>query len=192
MEQQILDEKSFLEKYNFDNYVHITVANPTTTNFTFVMMIQTGMDRALGKPREEQRTFMVPAGGKERFVGSVANLYLDQMSKKMAQEEEKFSDMADFSAKGRYYDDLIVSIDDPFSDAAYVPYDDSAQLAQKAETGTTEVAFAAIREDSVAKAEKERLEQENAELRALLETQTKPAIGVFAAVKTDIKPKAAK
>lgn len=172
--EQILDEKAFLDKYNFDNYVHITVTNPDTKDFHFTMMIQTGLDRQTARPREETRTFMVPAGGKERFVGSVANLYLDAMSKKIAQDSGKFGDMADWNAKARYYDDLIISIDDPFTDAAFVSYETAPAVAAMATETAAEVPFAAIQPDAAAIAEKQRLEAENAELRALLDKQTEP------------------
>lgn len=171
MEQsEVLDEKSFQDKYWFDNYVHITVLNPTIKDFVFQMMIQTGMDRDKGKPREESRTFRVPAGGRERFVGSVANLYLDKMSKLLAQQEENFGSIADWNARAKYYDDLIADRDDPFADQAFVPYDEASIATQKVEP-IVEQAFSGAIEADEARKEKERadkLEQENLELRALL------------------------
>lgn len=166
--EEILDEKSFQDKYWFDNYVHITVANPTTSDFKFSMVVQTGIDRSIGKPREETRNFMVPAGGKERFVGSVANLYLDKMSKLLAQEARKFGDISDWNARAVYYDELIIDKDDPYNDAAYVSFDDAKPQGEASDSETSGQPFAAAK---AAQAERERLELENAELRKKLAEQ---------------------
>lgn len=178
--EQIIDEKAFLDKYNFDNYVHITVSNPTTKDFTFLMMIQTGIDRQTARPREEHRTFMVPAGSRERFVGSVANLYLDQMSKQIAQDAGTFGDISDWGARAKYYDDLIVSIDDPFHDAAFVSYEEQPKAAADMTAGAAEVPFAQLAPLEVAQVpdttEKDRLEAENAELRRKLELASTPTL----------------
>ncbi len=161
--EQVLDEKSFLDKYNFDNYVHVTVQNPSSEDYEFVMIVQTGMDRSSGKPREERRTFKVPAGGKERFVGSVANLYLDQMSKKIAQEEKRFSAIADFVSRAKIYDDLIVGVDDPYSEHAFVSYEDGVAGVAKAAETAAEVPFAQVAAEDE---EKQRVLKENEELKA--------------------------
>lgn len=165
MEQApILDEKSFYEKYWFDNSVHVTVSNPDTQDFIFKMVVAIGIDRATGKPREEHKTFMVPAGGKERYVGSVANLYLDMMSKYIAQKEGKIADITDWKRRAEYFDDLIVDIDDPFADNTFVPYTDVSGDARAAEVPAEMPFAAAVAQDE----EKQRLERENEELKAKL------------------------
>jgi hypothetical protein len=132
-----VDEKEFLEKYWFKNTEVITVTNPRDTDYVFQMMVETGLNPATGKMGQEQRTYIVPAGGSERFPGPIANLYLDQMAKLLAQDDDRIQFMVDFALKAQYYDDLIANKDDliaqhvPQSTPNYLKAAEQAPVAQE-------------------------------------------------------------
>lgn len=86
----------------------MTVVNPRKEDFVFQATSEVGVDTSTGKMKAEARTYRVKAGEHERFPGPIANLYLDQMSKLIAQDDNKFQFMIDFALKAQYYDDLIV------------------------------------------------------------------------------------
>lgn len=171
-----LDEKSFWEKYYFENSTHVMVVNPLTTDYSFQMVVQLGIDRNTGRQHEEARKFAIKAGGKERWVGSVANLYLDQMAKKQAQDADRFGDIGDWNARARYYDDLIVDIADPYATGSYIPYDPTSINAPSVNTPVAEVPFAQVAAEDE---EKKRLERENEELKAKLAEISKPETSVL-------------
>lgn len=114
-----MDEPQFIEKYWMTNTKIVTVTNPRTEDFVFQSVVEVGVDMATGKMRSEPRHYRVLAGETERFPGTIANLYLDQMSKMIAQDEDKFQFLIDFALKAQYYDQLIVDIEDLIND--YVP-----------------------------------------------------------------------
>ena len=111
-----MEEKEFNEKYWQTNTKLVTVSNPRSEDYVFQATTDSGVDIATGRMKSETRHYKVPAGGSERFPGPIANMYLDQMSKLVAQDEDKFQFMIDFSLKAQYYDQLIVSIDDLIHD----------------------------------------------------------------------------
>lgn len=106
-----MDEQQFNEKYWFKNTHVISVVNPRNEDYKFQAVIDTGMNVATGKMEASPRQYLVKAGGQERFIGVVANMYLDQMSKLIAQDEDKFQFMIDFALKAQYYDQLIIGIE---------------------------------------------------------------------------------
>lgn len=125
-----MDEKDFYQKYAFTLGQLVTVLNPTSEDFSFKVTIDVGVDFATGQTKSATNEYTVPAGGHRRFPGPVANMYLDQMFKKLIQEEEQdfinanpdvantpqsgvhVAGMADFGIRAQYYDQLIVG--DPF------------------------------------------------------------------------------
>lgn len=107
-----MDEKQFVEKYNFDNLKMVTIVNPTSEDFTFGITMETSVDISNGQMKSETKQYVVRAGDKERLPGVAANLYLDQISKKIAQEEDRFALYPDFAERAKYYDDLIVEVED--------------------------------------------------------------------------------
>lgn len=198
MEQsEPLDEKSFADKYIFDNYVHVMVINPNTEDYKFTMMVETGIDRSTAKTRIEKRTFLVKAASKESYVGSVANLFLEGITKQTMQQDKTFSQYNDFNARAKYYDKFIVAVDDPFNDSSFVPYPDDLATKQ-AVVPVQEQPFAQIEADNG------RLAKENEELRALLAIKDDEAAATkepvpetkeeqpFAGMAGAAKPKAAK
>lgn len=59
----------------------------------------------------EMRHFFIKAGGKEKFPGVIANVYLDQMTKILAQNDGKLEFMSDPNLMKIYYDKLIVDVE---------------------------------------------------------------------------------
>lgn len=107
-----MDEMEFAKKYVFSNLKIVTVVNPRKEDYTFGATIDAGVDLGTGRLRSEQRTYMVKTGGQERLPGPIANMYLDQMAKLIAQDEDKFKNIIDWAVKAKYYDDLVVDVID--------------------------------------------------------------------------------
>lgn len=107
-----MEEKEFNDKYWFSNTKIVTVNNPRSEDYIFQATSDVGIDTATGKMKTEARTYRVRKGEHERFPGPIANMYLDQMSKLIAQDDDKIQFMIDFKLKAEYYDDLIVGIED--------------------------------------------------------------------------------
>ncbi len=87
---------AFNAKYWFSTLQTVTVVNPLEEDWPFMV---------------EMRHYIIRKGAKERFPGVIANVYLDQMSKILAQHDENLGNMADPDLKKIYYDKLIVSVD---------------------------------------------------------------------------------
>lgn len=134
-----MDEVAFNTKYWFSNMKIVTVVNPREEDFVFGATVETGVDIATGKLKSEQRTYRVKAGTSERLPGPIANMYLDQMSKLIAQDEDKFQYMIDFALKAEYYDALISDSEDLIE--TYQPLPQYLQSSPRVET-VDEPAFA--------------------------------------------------
>lgn len=87
----------FIERYWFSSTQLVTVVNPTAEDYHFM---------------SELRNFMVPKGGTEDYVGTIANVYLDQMSKNIAQRDDQLELIADYVYRTQAYDGLIVAVKD--------------------------------------------------------------------------------
>lgn len=92
-----ITQAEFNKYYWFTSLQMVTVRNPLKTPFEF---------------RSEMRLYGVPAGGEESYVGTIANIYLDQMAKTIAQNENKLELIADPTMKSAYYKELIVEVKD--------------------------------------------------------------------------------
>jgi hypothetical protein len=115
-----VDLAEFNKKYWFRNTAMVEVTNPRDEDFEFTATIDTGqIDFNTGKSQVLTRKYLVKAGGSEKFVGSIANLYLDQMSKLVAQDRDEFGLLVDFAVRARYYDEMIANVNDLM--AAYEP-----------------------------------------------------------------------
>lgn len=122
------DETDFNVKYWHNSTKLVTVVNPRNEDYRFQAVIETGYSMETGKPMIEPRQYIVKAGGKERFPGPIANMYLDQMSKILAQEDKKIERMIDFALKAEYYDKLIVSVEDLLTQShTYPQYEDAKE-----------------------------------------------------------------
>jgi hypothetical protein len=141
-----VEEQEFNRKYWFNTMQIITVVNPTPKDYIFQAVIDAGVDVATGRMRAEQRQYKVPAGGTERFPGPIANMYLDQMAKLLAQQDEKFTLMIDLAHKAEYYDKLIVDMDDLMQSYQSLPQYQTETGAE--ETKAPEVPFAGVNHDS--------------------------------------------
>lgn len=98
---QQLTKEDFYKKYWFNSLQMVTVINPKPEDWPFMV---------------EMRRFIIKSGATERFPGVIANVYLDQMSKILAQDDEKLGYMADPSLRRLYYDKLIVNVEELVND----------------------------------------------------------------------------
>ncbi len=142
------EEKAFLEKYGFTNFQTVTVLNPTKDDYEFQIMVDVGVDRSTGKLRTDAKKYLVKAGEMERFPGYVANMYLDGMAKKLAQEDPKLGlgAVVNFHTRAKLYDDLIADVDDLLN-KQYVPFEEDTATADKVEE-TKEETFAGARKNA--------------------------------------------
>lgn len=114
-----LDEQAFIAKYWHPNTEVVTVINPTGNDYIFKATVDASIDVKTGRPRPEMREYRVPKGGSERFPGSIANMYLDQMSRQLAQQDSRLDRMVDFTERAKYYDQLTADTEDLI--ASYSP-----------------------------------------------------------------------
>lgn len=139
--ETLFDEQAFWAKYQHPNSEVVTVVNPTSSDYVFQATVDAAMDVRTGRPRSEARQYMVPKGGSQRFPGSIANMYLDQMSRQLAGEENRLDRMVDWTERAKYYDQLTADTEDLI--ASYTPnpayVDDNQHVATDVEA---EVPFA--------------------------------------------------
>lgn len=91
-----ITKDEFRQKYWFNTLQMVTLVNPLEEPFNFMV---------------EMRPFIIQAGKSERFPGVIANVYLDQMSKILAQNDDRLGFMADPNLIRIYYDRLIVDVE---------------------------------------------------------------------------------
>lgn len=88
-----LTSKEFWDVYWFQPTDLVTLINPLTTDYNFMV---------------EMRHFVVRAGSQEQMPGTVANVYLSEMTRLLAQVEDKFQHLSDLNLMKEFYDRLIV------------------------------------------------------------------------------------
>lgn len=137
------DEQSFAKKYWHTNTQIVTVVNPRSEDYVFQATTEVGVDVATGRMRAETRSYRVPHGGQERFPGPIANMYLDQMSKLVAQDDEKIQYMIDYALRSQYYDDLIVAVEDLIH--TYTPFPEYLDKGEKVDEKEEEKPFADLK-----------------------------------------------
>lgn len=115
-----MEEKDFFDKYWHSNTKIVTVVNPRNEDYVFQAVSEVGIDTSTGKMKVEQRSYRVKAGGNERFPGPIANIFLDQVAKLVAQDEDKIQFMIDFALRAEYYDRLTVDVEDLIN--TYTPH----------------------------------------------------------------------
>lgn len=103
---QPLTKKEFWDKYWFTPLQMVTIVNPKETDYPFMV---------------EMRSFVIKAGATEQMPGTVANVYLSQMTKILAQDDEKMEHLSDFQLMKVYYDKLIVDVKSLMPEANTVP-----------------------------------------------------------------------
>lgn len=101
-----MNVEDFHTTYWFNSLQMVEVINPLSYDWPFMV---------------EGRHFIIKSGAKERFPGIIANIYLDQVSKILAQDDDKLAYMADPNLKKIYYDKLIIHVEDLMSQVQQVP-----------------------------------------------------------------------
>lgn len=96
----------FWRVYWFSPLQMITLVNPKPYDFPFMF---------------ELRNFVIKAGANERLPGTVANLYLSQMTRIMAQDDGKMEHLSDFALMENYYKTLIVDVENMVKDIDNTP-----------------------------------------------------------------------
>lgn len=144
----VIEEQEFNDKYWHSNTKLVTVINPRTDDYVFQAVSETGIDTSTGRMKAEQRTYKVPAGGNERFPGPIANIYLQQMTALVAQDEEKIQYLIDYALKAQYYDQLIVNVEDLIN--TYTPFPEYLEKPKETETAEQpkEEAFAGVKKSA--------------------------------------------
>lgn len=100
-----MTKESFWEKYWFSPYQMVTLVNPKY-DYTFMV---------------EGRSFFIKSGATEKLPGTVANVYLSQMTRIMAQDDDKMEHLSDFALMKQYYDKLIVTVDNLINETSNTP-----------------------------------------------------------------------
>lgn len=101
-----LTTTDFNDKYWFSPLQRIRVVNPLPDDYPFMV---------------ELRHYLIKSGASEWFPGMIANVYLDQMSRIVAQNDENLGFMGDPNLRHIYYDKLIVEIEDMAPQAQQSP-----------------------------------------------------------------------
>jgi hypothetical protein len=148
-----MDESAFITKYGFNNFKIVTVSNPTAEDHEFQITMEVGVDPVTGKLKTEARKYIVKAGGHERFPGVVAQKYLDEMAKKLSQEEDQFKLYVDYGTRSKYYDRLIEDVEDLVSGPVNFEHlkPQGEPEASEAAENEPEVAFAGLDETAETK-----------------------------------------
>ena len=89
-----MTKDEFWKTYWFSPYHTVTLVNP---KYDYKFMV-------------EGRNFFIKAGATEPLPGTVANVYLSQMTRIMAQDDDKMQHLSDFALMRQYYDQLIVDV----------------------------------------------------------------------------------
>lgn len=101
-----ISKEDFTKQYWFNPYQNITVINPKDTDMPFMA---------------EGRHFIVEAGANATFPGPIANVYLDKVSRIVAQDKDELGFMADPTLKKLYYDRLIVAVESTIHEVSSTP-----------------------------------------------------------------------
>lgn len=101
-----MTKEEFWKLYWFSPLQLVTLVNPKSYDYPFMF---------------ENRNFIIRRGSKEVLPGTVANLYLSQMSRIMAQDDDKLHFMSDFALMKNYYDELIVTVKSTVQDIDNTP-----------------------------------------------------------------------
>lgn len=96
----------FWRVYWFSPLQMVTLVNPKSYDYPFMF---------------ELRNFVIKKGSKEKLPGTVANLYLSQMTRIMAQDDGKMEHLSDFALMENYYKSLIVDVENMVKDVDTTP-----------------------------------------------------------------------
>lgn len=101
-----MTKEAFWKLYWFSPLQMVTVVNPKSYDYPFMV---------------EGRNYMIKAGTKEKVPGTIANVYLSQMTRIMAQDDDKMNFLSDFALMRQYFDKLIVNVDNLISEVNNAP-----------------------------------------------------------------------
>jgi len=101
-----MTKEEFWKVYWFSPLQMVTLINPKPYDYKFMV---------------EMRNFIIKAGAKEKMPGTVANIYLSQMTRIMAQDEDKMNFLSDFALMRQYFDKLIVDVENLVKDVDNTP-----------------------------------------------------------------------
>jgi len=94
---QPMTKKDFWAQYWFSPLQLVKLTNPKKQDYVFMV---------------ELRQFVIRSGATEELPGTVANVYLSEMTRVLAQDDDKLEHLSDFALMKIYYDRLIVSVKD--------------------------------------------------------------------------------
>jgi hypothetical protein len=100
-----MTKDEFWKTYWFSPLQMVTLVNPKY-DYTFMV---------------EGRNFFIKSGATEKLPGTVANVYLSQMSRIMAQDDDKMQYLSDFALMRQYYDKLIVDVENMVKEVSNTP-----------------------------------------------------------------------
>lgn len=101
-----MTKKEFNDVYWFSPLQMVTVINSKSYDYAFMV---------------EGRNYMIKAGTKEKVPGTIANVYLSQMTRIQAQDDDKMQYLSDYALMRQYYDKFIVSVENLISEVSNVP-----------------------------------------------------------------------
>lgn len=100
-----MTKDEFWKQYWFSPLQMVTLVNP---KYDYKFMV-------------EGRNFFIKSGATEKLPGTVANVYLSQMSRIMAQDDDKMQYLSDFALMRQYYDALIVDVENMVKEVSNTP-----------------------------------------------------------------------
>lgn len=108
MNPQILPQtkEEFYKLYWFTPLQLVTLVNPKEYDYPFMV---------------EMRHFIIGAGKTEIVPGNIANIYLSQMTRIMAQDDDRMEFLSDYALMKRYFDQLIVDVKSLVNDVDTTP-----------------------------------------------------------------------
>lgn len=101
-----MTKEEFWKVYWFSPLQMVTVINPKGYDYPFMV---------------EGRKYMIKAGVKEKVPGTIANVYLSQMTRIQAQDDDKMNFLSDFALMRQYYDKFIVTVENLMSETNSAP-----------------------------------------------------------------------
>lgn len=101
-----MTKEEFWKIYYFTPFQMVTVTNPKPYDYKFMV---------------ELRNFSIRSGVKEKVPGTIANVYLSQMTRIMAQDDDKMQFLSDFALMRTYYDKLIIEVENVLKEVNNTP-----------------------------------------------------------------------
>ena len=104
--QPFATKEEFYNKYWFTPLQMVTLINPLAYDYKFMV---------------DMRNFLIRSGAQETMPGTVANVYLNGITRILAQDEDKLQYLSDYNLMREYYDRLIVDVKSLVQDVDNTP-----------------------------------------------------------------------